>query len=43
MKTQFVKCTFVGAKEEVDVCCVCGTYGMKHGMRKWVFAFLESI
>ena len=45
MHTQirFVKCTFVGAKEEVDVFCVCGTCGTNRGMRRWVPADLESI
>ena len=42
-KTHSVKCTFVGAKEEVDVFCVCGTYGTKCGMRRWVLAELDSI
>ena len=38
-----VKCTFVGAKEEVDVFCVCGTCGTKRGMQRWVPAELEII
>ena len=41
--THSVQCTFVGAKEEVDVFCVCGTCGTKRGMWKWVQADLESI
>ena len=28
------KCTFVGAKEEVDAFCVCGTCGKMRGMRR---------
>ena len=42
-ETRSVKCTFVGAKEEVDVSCVCGTCGTKRGMRRWVPAELEII
>ena len=41
--TRSVKCTFVGAKEEVDVFCVCGSCGTKRGMRRWVSANLETI
>ena len=35
-KTCSVKCTFVGAKEEVDVFCLYGTCGTKRGMWRWV-------
>ena len=41
--TRSVKCTFVGAKEELDVFCVCGSCGTKRGMRRWVSAKLETI
>ena len=33
-ETCYVKCTFVGTKEEVDVFCVCGTCGTKCGMQR---------
>ena len=42
-ETCSVKCTFVGAKEEVDAFCVCGTCCTKRGMRRWVLAELETI
>ena len=41
--TRSVNCTFVGAKEEMDVFCVCGSSGAKRGMRRWVSAELETI
>ena len=41
--TRCVKCTFVGAKEQMDVFCVCGSCGAKHGIRRWVSAELVSI
>ena len=41
--TRSVKCTFVGAKEEVDVFCVFGNCGAKRGMRRWVSTKLETI
>ena len=42
-ETRLVKCIFVGAKEEVDVFCVCGICGTKHGMRRWVLVKLETV
>ena len=41
--TRSIKCTFVGAREEVVVFCVCGSCGAKRGMRRWVLAELETI
>ena len=42
-KTRSMKCTFVGAKKEVDVFCVCGSCGKKRGMQGSVSAKLETI
>ena len=41
--TCFVKCTFVCAKEEMDVLCVCGSCGAKRGRPRWVSAELDAI
>ena len=41
--TRSIKCTFVGAKEKVDVSCACGSCGAKRGMRRWVSAELETV
>ena len=41
--TRSVKCTFVRAKQEVDVFCACGSCGAKRAMRRWVSAELEII
>ena len=38
-----LKCTFLGAKEEVDVLCVSGTCGTNGGLWRWVLAEFESI
>ena len=41
--TRSVKCIFVGAEEEMDVFCVCGSCGAKRGMRRWVSAEMQTI
>ena len=41
--TRSIKCTFVDAKEEVGVFCVCGSCGTKRGLRRLVSAKLETI
>ena len=42
-ETCCVQFTIPGAKEEVHVLCVRGTWGTKRGMRRWVSAELEPI
>ena len=43
LETNFVKCTFAAAKLEIDVVCVCGVCGSKHGTQKWLPIQVETI